>query len=395
MLAYYNEKKGARCTLVCVRIALVVTGGVDRSGRERVTPALLWLIERLARRHDVHVFSVQYSPEPCSYPLAGATIHDIGRVDGPALLRRSRSRARLARAIGAVGRFDLLHAYLGYPGTLCAPIAKSLGVPLVLTLDSGEPVAIDDIRYGLQQRWIDRRRLRSALRTAGQVTVSTEYMARQPLFAGLSVVIVPIGVDPHLFPPPATRAAGPPWRLLRVASLNRVKDYPMLLAAMRRIVDRNVPAHLDIVGEDTVGGAVHRHAAQLDLLRHVSFHGVHPVDHLSPFYARADLHVVSSRHEAAGVTVLEAAAAGLPTVGTSVGYVADWTPDRAAAVPIGDADALAQGIIELLQDPPRRARLGAAARAWTLAHDADWTAARFDELYARAATRSQLHRVPG
>ena len=39
-----------------MRIGLVVSGGVDRSGRERVTPSLLWLVERLARRHDVHVF---------------------------------------------------------------------------------------------------------------------------------------------------------------------------------------------------------------------------------------------------------------------------------------------------------------------------------------------------
>jgi hypothetical protein len=36
-----------------MRIALVVPGGVDRSARERVIPALLWLIERLARRESM------------------------------------------------------------------------------------------------------------------------------------------------------------------------------------------------------------------------------------------------------------------------------------------------------------------------------------------------------
>jgi hypothetical protein len=34
-----------------MRVALVVTGGVDRSGRERVIPALLSFVERQARRH--------------------------------------------------------------------------------------------------------------------------------------------------------------------------------------------------------------------------------------------------------------------------------------------------------------------------------------------------------
>ncbi|HMF95060.1 MAG TPA: hypothetical protein VKE96_12230, partial [Vicinamibacterales bacterium] len=62
-----------------MRIALVVTGGVDQSARERVVPALLWLVERLARRHDVHVFALHYHRSPRSYALLGATVHDLGR----------------------------------------------------------------------------------------------------------------------------------------------------------------------------------------------------------------------------------------------------------------------------------------------------------------------------
>ena len=39
-----------------MRIAFIVAGGVDRSGRESVTPAILWLIERIAGRHDLFVY---------------------------------------------------------------------------------------------------------------------------------------------------------------------------------------------------------------------------------------------------------------------------------------------------------------------------------------------------
>jgi glycosyltransferase involved in cell wall biosynthesis len=369
-----------------VRIALIVTGGVDRSGREKVTPALLWLIERLARSHELHVFALHYYREPCTYPLLGATVHDVGRVDGPRGLRRLRLRTRLARTLAGVGRFDVLHAYMGMPGTIVAPIAKWLGGPLVLTLDSGELVAIDDIAYGLQRRPVDRRRISRALRIAATVTVATEFMARQPALAGRTTTIVPIGIDANLFPL-AARTDGPPWRLLRVASLNAVKDFPTLLQALRRIVDRGVDVHLDVVGEDTMKGSVQTLTESLGLTAHVTFHGVQPADQLAPFYARAHLHIVSSRHEAASVAVLEAAATGLPTVGTRVGYVADFAPDRAHAVPVGDAEALADAIIALLRDPEHRARLAARARSWTLAHDADWTAARFVEVYAAAATR--------
>src|SRR4051794_26405416 len=98
-----------------MKIALVVPGGVDRSGRERVVPILLWLIERLARSHDVHVFVLDYYASPCSYPLLGAQIHDLGRVTGPPGFRRVRIAGRLARALAAHGPFDVLHAYWGMP----------------------------------------------------------------------------------------------------------------------------------------------------------------------------------------------------------------------------------------------------------------------------------------
>jgi glycosyltransferase involved in cell wall biosynthesis len=164
--------------LMRMRIGFVVPGGVDRSGCERVMPSLLWLIERLARRHEVHVFALDHYPEPCSYPLRGATIHDVGRVDRPRGLRRLILRRRLAAAFNTVsaGRpFDLLHAYFGMPaGVLATALGRRAGVPVVVTLDSGELVAFSDIQYGLQRRWIDRRALARAVHAAARVTVTTE-----------------------------------------------------------------------------------------------------------------------------------------------------------------------------------------------------------------------------
>ena len=370
-----------------MRIGLVVAGGVDRSGRERVTPSLLWLIERLARRHDVHVFVLQYYPEPCNYPLLGATVHDIGHVGGPWGIRRLARRRRLAVSVTAQGPFAVLHAYQGIPAAVTAPVARRLRVPLVITLDSGELTAIDDIGYGLRRRWTDRRAIASAVRASARVTVCTEFMARMiPAGWGLHpATVLTIGVDTAAFPA-AAQPDGPPWRLIRVGSINRVKDTPTLLRALELLVRRGLDVHLDIVGEDTMEGRMQALTQSLQLGSRVAFHGFQPTDRLASFYARAHLHVVSSRHEAAGVVVLEAAAAGLATVGSEVGYVADWHPERAVAVAVGDPAALADAISHLLQDPARRAQIAAAARAWTLAHDADWTADQFDRIYA-AATR--------
>ena len=360
---------------------MVVTGGVDRSGRERVVPALLWLIEAVARRHELHVFVLDYYPEPCSYDLLGATVHDLGRVRGVRGSRRFRIARRLSVALAAHGPFDVLHAYWGVPaGAVTARLAGRIGVPVVVTFDSGEFARCDDIAYGLQRRWIDRLAVRAAIRAASTLTVPTQFMRRLAERHGADPIVIPIGVDVSRFPK-VDRSDGPPWRLIRVASLNRVKDYPTLLRALAHLVARVPDVHLDIVGEDILGGAIQSMADGLGLRAYVTFHGGQPTERVSMLYARAHLNLVSSRHESANVTVLEAASTGLPTVGTAVGYVAELEPDGAVAVPVQEPVALAAAIERALHVRERRERLGAAARAWTIEHDVDWTARQFERLY--------------
>ena len=89
----------------------------------------------------------------------------------------------------------------------------------------------------------------------------------------------------------------------------------------------------------------------------------------------------TSLHEAAGVSVLEAAAAGVPTVGTLAGYVADWSPTSAMAVADATPESLADGILALHENADRRRSIAALARAFSIEHDASWSAAQFDQLY--------------
>ena len=364
-----------------MRIALIVPGGVDRGGRERVIPALLWLIERLARRHTLHIFALDQEPEPCVYPLLGATVHNLGRMAVAPALRAWRRWHMFTIGLRAAGPFDVLHGFWAAPpGLLAALAGRRLGVPSVVSLGGGELVGLPGIGYGARLRWRGRLQVALALRLAGAVTGGSRYVLA-PLKERADACWAPLGVDVARFDAPVERPAGPPWRLLHVASLNRVKDQETLLRALRRVVAEEPAAHLGIVGEDTLGGAVQARCAALGLDDHVTFHGFLTTKELHPLYQRAHLHLLSSRHESQAVVVGEAAAAGVPTVGTAVGVVAELAPDRAWAVPVGDERALAEGILTLLRDPARRARIGCAAREWARRYDANWTAARFEQIY--------------
>ncbi len=361
-----------------MRVALVVTGGVDRSGRDRVIPALLALIERLARRHHVVVYVLRYLDQATTYPLLGATIRDLGRPRGVV-----RQYSALVKAMADDGPFDLVHGYWALPAGLVATLAgRRLGVPSVVTCDSGEFVALPEIGYGARCWWRQRIAVTVAARLAHRVSVCTNYQAALAQSHAVRPEVIPLGVDPARFVP-VPRADGPPWRLLHVGSVNPVKDHETLLRAHRALVDRGLDVHLDIVGENTMGDTVPALSVALGIADRVTFHGFIPTDALAPFYQRAHLFVLTSRHEAAGVVVLEASCCGVPVVGTAVGYVADWAPQRAVAVPTTDPQALARAIETLLAQPAERVRLASAARDWTLAHDADWSTAQFERLYAQ------------
>ena len=371
-----------------MRIALVAAGGFDRSGREKVIPALLWLVERLSRRHAVHVFTLRHYDEPCSYTLAGATVHDLGRTEAPAGVGAAIRLRRLVRAMRRVGPFDVVHAYWAVPAGVAAGAAgRWLDIPVVVTFDSGEFVALPECEYGLQRRLRSRLAVRLASGLATRVHVCSRHMQRLAAAAGIGVDRAPLGVHTGLFRRPARPPAGPPWRLVHIASLNRIKDQATLLDAMARVVGRIPDVTLDVVGEDRLGGALQERSAALGLDRHVTFHGFQPSECVAAFCQAAHLHVLSSRHEAAGVAVLEAAACGVPTVGTDTGYVSDWSPEAAWSVPPGDADSLADAIGLLLLDRERREAMGRHAERRARTYDADWSAGALEQLYYTVSRR--------
>ncbi|MGH8211817.1 MAG: glycosyltransferase, partial [Rhodanobacteraceae bacterium] len=172
-----------------------------------------------------------------------------------------------------------------------------------------------------------------------------------------------------------------PARLIHVASLNRVKDQTTLLHALAAVAETGMDFRMDVVGVDTLDGEVQRLAQSLGLEQQVCFHGFKTQSDLRPMMEAADLLVMSSRHEAGPLVVLEAAVAGVPTVGTAVGHIAEWSPSAALAVPLANPARLAHAICLLLANEDCRLYLARAAQGRALLEDADFTARAFESLH--------------
>jgi glycosyltransferase involved in cell wall biosynthesis len=363
-----------------MRIALVVPGGVDRSLEYRVIPALLALISRLAINNDLQVFALHQETKAGEWQAAGAHIRNVGS---------KHTVLRAVRAICAEHRtapFDVVHAiWSGWCGLIAVSSARLLGIPSLVHIAGGELVSIPEIAYGGRLKWYGRLREAWNLRGASAVTAASTPMIEMLSALGVAAHRVPLGVDLTAWPPrdPVSRDSSRPARFIHVASLNRVKDQTTLLRALASLMQSGLNFEMNVVGEDTLNGEMQSLAAELGLSEKVRFLGFLPQRQLRPIVEAADLMILSSRHEAGPLAMLEAAVAGVPTIGTAVGHIQEWSPVAAASVPVGDWVQLAKTIGQLLEDEDLRLRIAREALQRAVREDANYTAECFQALYAR------------
>lgn len=158
----------------------------------------------------------------------------------------------------------------------------------------------------------------------------------------------------------------PGFRVVQIANLRPPKDHPMMLRAMRRIVDAEPRAHLLLAGhaaDDEYGRTVTQLIGRLGLARHVSVLGLR--DDVPAIARECAVGVLSSAAEGLPLALLEYGEAGLAVVSTAVGDC------RALLEPLGggclvepgDSGAMAEAVLALLRDPERRRRQAEAFRA--------------------------------
>ncbi len=145
---------------------------------------------------------------------------------------------------------------------------------------------------------------------------------------------------------------GPPV-VLAVGNLLPAKDYPTLLRAFKRI-RTTTPARLLILGEGELRDELKALASSLGVAEDVAMPGF--ATNPYAYMARARAFVLSSRWEGFANVVAEALACGAPIVATDCPSGPAEILDGGRygrLVPVGDADAMADAILQAMAEPRR------------------------------------------
>jgi glycosyltransferase involved in cell wall biosynthesis len=255
---------------------------------------------------------------------------------------------------------DIVHAHIARDYPLAAFVAGRAGARLVLTRH---------VLFPLNR--IHKLTLR---RTSRVIAVSESVAAElraQGIFDPEIVVCIHNGIDVDRFAREAVarRTAGRvrKRRVGMIGHLAQIKGQEDFIRAAAVVCSSLDDVDFIIAGEDKSQSGDNRRQlekliAELSLGHRVSLIGW--VDDVAELLATFDLFVSPSRSEPFGLSIVEAMAAGVPVIATRSEGAREIIDDEQTGrlVPVGDADALANAIVQMLSDPKQGERLSENAR---------------------------------
>ena len=293
---------------------------------------------------------------------AGVPVVELGFQRGastPGMLWRNlRAFGRLVRYLRRE-RPAVLHAFLFHSYVTAAPAARLGRVPVLV---AGRR-SMGDFKGGrwsvlALERWVTRM---TDLLIANARAVAADARDEEGVPAEKVTVIYNALPDEAFEPAVPSIVETPSPVVLCVANLKPYKGHSYLLDAAGMLRGRGHDITLLCAGDGPERVDLERRADRLGV--DARFLGARTDIHR--LLARADAFVLPSLTEGLSNAVMEAMAAARPLVATSVGGTPELVQDgiHGLLVPPEDPAALAAGILAVLRDPDRAARLARAAHA--------------------------------
>lgn len=194
---------------------------------------------------------------------------------------------------------------------------------------------------------------------------------------GMDVEVIPNGVDAEAFHPAEkddelAKKLGILPRETVITSAGRLvgwKGLQYILSSLPTIQGSIGGIKYLVIGSGKYRKEMETLAASLEIRDAVIFAGEVKHSDLPRYLSLADLFIQPSvGDEAFGITMIEAMSCGLPVIGTKIGGIPEVITDRETGylIPPGDPQAIARGVLSLLNNVEERTVMGRKARERTL-----------------------------
>jgi L-malate glycosyltransferase len=244
-------------------------------------------------------------------------------------------------------------------------LARRLGMRIVMVLHGG---AMPDF-LAAHPGWVGR-----VLRRADRLVSPSHYLAGALGAGGYEVAVIPNGIDIRRYPSRLRCVESP--RLVWLRAFHAVYQPEMAIRVVQRLIPRFPQISLQMIGPRY--GLESLEASkqlidQMGLKDHVQIVGYVPKPDLPAWLDQGEVFLNTTRFESFGITVMEAAACGLPVITTNVGELPFiWKQaQNALLVAPDDVDGMAGAVKHLFTDRELAERLSRASRR--TAEQFDWS----------------------
>jgi glycosyltransferase involved in cell wall biosynthesis len=253
---------------------------------------------------------------------------------------------------------DLIHAHWVVPAGLIALAAGWIcRRPVVVTAHGS------DILVAPENNSLIRGLVKFVLRRADAVTSVAEHITDRIVEMGVArekILTFPMSVPGEWFVSggPADEERNGANVIFGNRSLYPVYDVEALVRAIPGIVEQAPDASVIIAGEGPEGERLASLARELGVAESVKFTGAIPHERMPEYLRSASVYVSAAHSDGASVSLIEAMACGAFPVVADIAANREWIEDgeNGFLFPPGDADALAEKVLQCLRRPELRAR---------------------------------------
>jgi len=320
----------------------------------------------MARRGHHVVFFSDQPPARLDLSCPGISFHPVAALNYPVPAQNSYALSLAAEMIevAQTDKLDLLHAHYAVPHAFGAYLTRQVlgaAAPRILTTLHGTDVT----RIGADPKFTSL--VRFAVLAGDGITAPSRWLAEEAhrqldLPRESRIEVIPNFVDTGRFCP-ADAGAPVARRVITHVSnfrlLKRVEDVVRIFARVRG----EMPAKLHLAGDGPERSHVEALVSLLGLADDVTFFGERV--NVAKILQGSDVFLLPSETESFGLGALEAMACGVPVVASNVGGLPEVVRDGEAGflASVGNIEAMAKHVRDLLTDTDLHARLSRAARS--------------------------------